>query len=161
MRLFILFVSLFFSLAIKAQNEAQNEAQNNALKIGGQFEFQKVLKEEMSRDPRLEGANVSASFLDGYVTLNGYVDNLWQKERLIKIGQSVNGAKGVINKLEVVNTSVGSETLAKQVALALYRDEAADVFQLQVVTDDYGRVALSGKRTPKRRPRPPKRRLKE
>lgn len=116
----------------------------NESKVGAQFEFDRILREEIKNDSRFEGANVSASFLDGYVTLNGYVDNIWQKERLIKIGQSVNGSRGVIDKLEVGVTSVDSESLAKQVALALYRDESADVFQLQVVTDDYGRVALSG-----------------
>lgn len=112
--------------------------------VGAQFNIQKVFDEEISKDERFENVSVKPSFLDGYITLNGYVDNLWQKERLIKIGNAVNGANGVIDKTTMANMSVDSKELAQNLARALYRDEAAELEDIKVSTDDYGRARLSG-----------------
>lgn len=112
--------------------------------IGDQFKINEILREEMGKHSEFEGANISSSFLDGFVTLEGYVTNLWQKKRLIEISQNINGVRGVIDKLEVAGMSIDSESLAKQAALALFRDDVADVYELQVITDDFGRVKVSG-----------------
>ncbi|MCO4755027.1 MAG: BON domain-containing protein [Bacteriovoracaceae bacterium] len=112
--------------------------------VGAQFNIKKIFNDEISNDERFENVSVQPSFLDGYITLNGYVDNLWQKERLIQIAKAVNGAQGVIDKTTLASVSIDSKELAQNLAQALYRDEVAEVEQLTVSTDDYGRVRLRG-----------------
>lgn len=130
-------IALFVGVVGASAASAQNP-------FGQQFDFNKVIHDEMSRDDRFENLQVEGSMLDGYVTLEGYVDNIWQRDRLIEITQNVNGVKGVIDQLEVVGLSIDSERLAKAAAMSLYRDEVADLYELKVVTDNYGRAKISG-----------------
>ena len=60
-----------------------------AAKIGAQFDIEELYEQEISRDENLQSVNISPSFLDGYVTLSGYVENLWQKERLVQIPRAL------------------------------------------------------------------------
>ncbi|MBC75568.1 MAG: hypothetical protein CME64_06090 [Halobacteriovoraceae bacterium] len=115
-----------------------------ATEFGAQFDIESIYKKEISNNQNLESVKVRPSFLDGYVTLDGHVENLWQKERLIEIGQSINGAKGVIDKLEVVGFSVGSKEISKSIAQALYEDEVSEIEELKISSDDFGRVLLRG-----------------
>lgn len=112
--------------------------------FGQQFDLNKIIQQEINRDANFENLNVKAHMLDGYVTLEGYVDNIWQRDRLIEISQGVNGVKGVIDKLDIVEISIDSHNLAKAIALKLYRDEVADAYELKLITDNYGRVKLEG-----------------
>lgn len=109
-----------------------------------QFDVDEVIEGEIQNDPRMVGAFVEASFLDGFVNLEGHVDNLWQKKRLIEIGHNIHGSKGVLDKLDIALACVESEDLAKSAALEIYRDETADLRQLKIVADNYGRIEVSG-----------------
>ena len=115
-----------------------------AAKIGAQFDIEELYEQEISRDENLQSVNISPSFLDGYVTLSGYVENLWQKERLIQIAKAVNGSKGVIDKSRVIGLSIDSKDIAKNIANSLYEEEVVEIEELKVSSDDYGRVLLQG-----------------
>lgn len=115
-----------------------------AAKIGAQFDIEELYEQEISRDENLQSVNISPSFLDGYVTLSGYVENLWQKERLIQIAKAVNGSKGVIDKSRVIGLSIDSKDIAKNIANSLYEEEIVEIEELKVSSDDYGRVLLQG-----------------
>lgn len=115
-----------------------------AAKIGAQFDIEELYEQEISRDENLQSVNISPSFLDGYVTLSGYVENLWQKERLIQIAKAVNGSKGVIDKSRVIGLSIDSKDIAKNIANSLYEEEVVEIEELKVSSDDYGRVLIQG-----------------
>ena len=115
-----------------------------AAKIGAQFDIEELYEQEISRDENLQSVNISPSFLDGYVTLSGYVENLWQKERLVQIAKAVNGSKGVIDKSRVIGLSIDSKDIAKNIANSLYEEEIVEIEGLKVSSDDYGRVLIQG-----------------
>ncbi|MBI99902.1 MAG: hypothetical protein CME67_01625 [Halobacteriovoraceae bacterium] len=115
-----------------------------AAKIGAQFDIEELYEQEISRDENLQSVNISPSFLDGYVTLSGYVENLWQKERLVQIAKAVNGSKGVIDKSRVIGLSIDSKDIAKNIANSLYEEEIVEIEELKVSSDDYGRVLIQG-----------------
>ena len=136
------FKKVFTTLALSVFLGTSALAQNPFAK---QFDINEVLKEEMNKDEDFEGLEIDASYLDGNVTLNGYVDNLWQKQRLIEISQAVTGVRSVVDKLEVTGMCLESEDLGKDAALALFRNDYVNIFNLKVVTDDYGRVQITGR----------------
>ena len=103
-----------------------------------------LYEQEISRDENLQSVNITPSFLDGYVTLSGYVENLWQKERLVQIAKAVNGSKGVIDKSRVIGLSIDSKDIAKNIANSLYEEEIVEIEELKVSSDDYGRVLIQG-----------------
>ncbi|MBG60593.1 MAG: hypothetical protein CMJ16_09065 [Peredibacter sp.] len=115
-----------------------------AAKIGAQFDIEELYEQEISRDENLQSVNITPSFLDGYVTLSGYVENLWQKERLVQIAKAVNGSKGVIDKSRVIGLSIDSKDIAKNIANSLYEEEIVEIEELKVSSDDYGRVLIQG-----------------
>ena len=80
--------------------------------------------------------DVDISTDQGIVTLSGSVDNLFAKERAVKIAESIRGVRGVINRITVTPVSRHDEDIRKDILTALLQDPATESYQVAVSVQD-------------------------
>lgn len=95
-------------------------------------------------NPVIDPAEIEVSVSSGWVTLEGSVDALRQKNRAEYLALDVGGVVGITNKLLVVPTrDVHDEKIAADIQGALNRHGEVNVNRVNVGVEN-GRVTLSG-----------------
>lgn len=80
--------------------------------------------------------NVDVSTSVGIVTLSGSVDNLPDKERVIKTAKSVRGVSEVIDQLTVYALARPDDEIRADIQAALHQDPATEAFQTTAAVHD-------------------------
>lgn len=95
-------------------------------------------------DPDIEADDIDVGVVSGWVTLNGTVPYLWQKQLAAEMAGSARGVLGVDNELVVVPTrAVVDQTIADDVMAALDRAAVVDPNEIDITVTD-GHVILAG-----------------
>ena len=81
-------------------------------------------------------ADVSVSTSQGIVTLSGSTDNILEKERAVKIAESIKGVRGVVDQTTVTPVSRSDEEIRKDILMALLQDPATESYQVTVSVRD-------------------------
>lgn len=85
---------------------------------------------------------IKALVTEGWVTLEGQVDRIYQSEEAEKIVRGLIGVKGVTNRV-VVQPSVREKDVMAKITAALHRQAQIDARRIWVTSDD-GHVTLHG-----------------
>ena len=64
-------------------------------------EIQDDVEEKIAREKSLGLTNIKMSVINGIVTIEGSIVSFWQKARIATITKTVNGVKGIVNKLKI------------------------------------------------------------
>jgi osmotically-inducible protein OsmY len=95
-------------------------------------------------NPVIDKAEIEVSVNSGWVTLEGSVDTLWQKNKAENLTLDVVGVTGITNKLSVVpNKDVIDEKIGSAIQGALHRNSEVNVNWVNVRVEN-GRVTLTG-----------------
>jgi osmotically-inducible protein OsmY len=80
---------------------------------------------------------------DGIVTLSGTVNNLLDKNRVVKVTEMVKGVRGVINRIKVDTPSRDDYTLEREIRETLLDDPATESWEVVIDVSD-GVVTMTG-----------------
>lgn len=64
-------------------------------------EIQDDVEEKIAKEKSLGLTNIKTSVINGIVTIEGSIISFWQKARIIAITKTVEGVKGIVNKLKI------------------------------------------------------------
>lgn len=93
---------------------------------------------------RFDLSNISVETIDGLVTLRGQVDSIGEAMQVVKVAQSVRGAKQVVSELGLLSQSSRDDaTITNNIELALSRSDQVDVRDV-VTSTKHGEVYLEG-----------------
>ena len=109
-------------------------------------ELQRDILEEISWDPRIDAAQISAAVAEGVVTLKGYVQVYAEKHAAEEAAKHVHGVRAIANEIEVkLCDSLQREDseIAAAVIVALDWHSQVPRERVQVIVD-HGRVTLEG-----------------
>lgn len=95
-------------------------------------------------DPDISTFDIDVETSNGWVTLEGNVDNYWQKTYAEELAYKTQGVLGVTNKLTIVPTdSYTDEYIAKEVTAAIDRNSNVFIDDIDIRVED-AKVYLSG-----------------
>lgn len=80
---------------------------------------------------------------DGIVTLSGAVNNLLEKDQVVKVAQMVKGVRGVVDKMNVDTPARNDYSIEREIREDLLNDPATESWEVIVDVND-GIVTLSG-----------------
>jgi osmotically-inducible protein OsmY len=86
----------------------------------------------LKRDKGVAPDDVNVSTSQGIVTLTGSVDNVYVKERVVRIAESIRGVRGVIDRVFAAPVSRPDEDIRKDILMALLQDPATESYQVAV-----------------------------
>ncbi len=103
-----------------------------------------AVENEFLFDQAVQSADLTTVVNDGVVTLTGTVDNLLEKERAVRIAETVRGVESVDNRL-AVEPGIGKTDaeVRSDIEQAMLADPAADAYEVTVGVSE-GYVTLSG-----------------
>lgn len=103
-----------------------------------------AVEAEMRSDDAVSANTVDVTVLNGVVTLDGTVRNLYARERLEELASALVGVRSVVNLVKVVpETAPSGEDLSAAVERALLDDPATDSYEITVAASN-GVVTLRG-----------------
>jgi osmotically-inducible protein OsmY len=95
-----------------------------------------AVEDGLARAKGLLPNDVDVSTSQGVVTLSGSVENLPDKERVIKTAKSVRGVRGVIDQLTVYALARPDDEIRADIQAALHQDPATEAFQTTAAVHD-------------------------
>ena len=101
-----------------------------------------AIASQLAWSVRIPRAAVKAVVTEGWVTLEGQVDRIYQSEEAEKLVRGLIGVKGVTNRL-VVQPSVREKDVMAKITAALHRQAQIDARRIWVTAED-GHVTLHG-----------------
>ncbi|MFX0075882.1 MAG: BON domain-containing protein [Candidatus Hermodarchaeota archaeon] len=69
--------------------------------VSSDEEIQDDVEEKIAKEKSLGLTNIKTSVINGIVTIEGSIVSFWQKARIATITRTVNGVKGIIDKLKI------------------------------------------------------------
>lgn len=105
--------------------------------------IQQAIAEQLRDDELLQGRAVKIEVSDGIVTLAGPVASLLEQERTARVASLVKGVRAVVNTTTIDSIRRPENELTTDVQIALARDPATELFQIEVKAAD-GTVTLTG-----------------
>lgn len=116
----------------------------STLTLPSDDEIRANVKNSLLWDPDLASYKMSTDVTNGWTTIEGTVDSLWEKVRAENEVRRTHGVIGVTNKLAVVPTEkISDERIGQDVADAIDRNFNVDVDKITVTVND-GAVTLTG-----------------
>jgi osmotically-inducible protein OsmY len=107
-------------------------------------EIRKRIEQLLDWNPVIDPADINVSVNSGWVTLEGSVDTLWQKNRAEYIALDIMGVKGITNKLSVIPTEdILDEKIGADIQGALHRNVELNINWVNVRVEN-GTVTLTG-----------------
>ena len=107
----------------------------------------KEIEQTVSRlfewDVRIPHQHITTTVADGWVTLDGKVESLIEREDAEHAIRYVTGVRGVINKLQVIPQKASASEISDAIREALARSSVSFPERIQVTVAD-GAITLSG-----------------
>ncbi len=104
-----------------------------------------AIEDELRADHAVVAHRIDVQPRDGIVTLTGTTDNLMAADRAAAIARTVKGVRAVVNRMRVIQPHglepVDVQTLVTQ---ALLTDPATDSYEVEVIGEPGGEIALRG-----------------
>jgi len=129
-----IFIGLISMPPVSAQSEKNITDKDISLAIDRELIFDESVNSQL----------IDVTTNDGIVTLSGMVDNILEKERAVRIAETIKGVRSVINRLAVTAINIPDEQIQQNVQIALINDTATDSWEIDASVKN-GIVTLKGK----------------
>lgn len=106
-------------------------------------ELAQTVRRALEWDVFIAEESISTTVSDGWVTLEGQVDSLSQREAAEKAIRNLSGLVGVVNKLEVKSSAFAGD-IRHAIESALERHAIREADHLSIEVKPSGKVILSG-----------------
>lgn len=106
-------------------------------------EIAKAVRLALEWDAFVNDVNVQTTVADGWVTLEGTVDSLREKDDAERAVRRLNFVVGVTDRLKVKKTKADAAELRRSIEKALERQAERDASRVHVQVDD-GKIVLGG-----------------
>jgi osmotically-inducible protein OsmY len=107
-------------------------------------ELARMIRDALVCDALVPDRNVKSTVSEGWVTLEGEVDHLYQRQEAARVVESLNGVHGLTNLLTVKRSVVDPEQLRAWIEAALKRQSEREAQHIEIHVKD-GVLELSGK----------------
>lgn len=107
------------------------------------IQINRAIRERIAADLTLSSQNVTVASTDGVVTVNGSVDNLPSKDKVLRIAGAIRGVRAVVDEAAVKPVSRPDHLILGDVERALQSDPATEKDVIKVTVDN-GVVTLKG-----------------
>jgi len=123
-------------------SESSGAKRDRALSDGA---IEAEVQSELLLDPGVELSNVTVRVNDGIATLSGRLDSLGERNRAVKVTQTVRGVRSVLDRTSIpVRSELSAARLTSRVEQALLRNPATESFEIEARATDDGTVTLEG-----------------
>jgi len=95
-----------------------------------------AVTEQLMDDPGVSGFNVDAETENGIVTLTGTVNNILAQKRSERLAATVKGVRGVINRIEILDSGRADDEIEEDIVAALAEDPATESWEIDVSVVD-------------------------
>jgi osmotically-inducible protein OsmY len=112
--------------------------------IKGDQELAQAVRNVLSWDVYVPDERIKSTVADGWVTLDGDVDRLFEREDAERAVQRLTGVRGVTNRIVVKPKAVDSKRIRMSIEEALARRAEREAKRIRVDVEG-GKVKLSGK----------------
>jgi len=106
-------------------------------------ELAKAVRHALEWDVLVDHRRILSTVSEGFVTLEGEVDYLSQREDADRVVRSLKGVRGVLNKITVRPVRAESAAVRRRIEEALERRAHREADRIHVAVDD-GTVTLTG-----------------
>ncbi len=107
------------------------------------LEISNAVEKELLYNATTPSYLIDVKTINGIVTLSGTVNNILARDRAMQIARTVKGVRAVVDNIKVDAPDRVDYVLKDDIVDALYRDPAADSYEIDVKVND-GAVTLSG-----------------
>lgn len=107
------------------------------------IEITNAIEVALRVEPRVSPHLMDVTTTEGVVTLSGTASNLLERDRAVKVTETVKGVRSIVNRLEVRAVERSDAEIRKDVRRALALDPATDTYEVDVQVQD-AVVTLTG-----------------